>query len=139
MFGCPFDCGRYREDMDLLICRPKGDLDEDRLRGMSSCINCFPETALKAGKRFFDLREIQSIKLGLENFYCVKAMGIPQKTSNDRVVECFLVSNQLLFGMIRMYESVMERPGLEIHVSYNIQELATILDVDASALSNTED
>ncbi len=48
---------------------------------------------------------------------------------------CFLVSNPVVFGTLRIYQTLAEEAGVEVHVSYNISQLARVLGVEESALT----
>jgi hypothetical protein len=51
---------------------------------------------------------------------------------------CYLVPNPLLYGTIRMYQTLIEDYGVEVHVSYDINDFAGILGVDKSVLTSED-
>ena len=137
MLNCPYKWGSYREDYDLLICRPQGLLTEDWMRGMVSFENCLPDMMNHdITKRFFDLRGLTTTSLGIETLQRITS-SIPKERLTRPTVECFLVSRPLIYGTVKMYQAVVEEHGLQVHVSFSISEIAKILEVEESVLMNS--
>ena len=135
MIKCPYNYGVHREDLNLLICRPKGELTADILNDISICRECILKTGLVQIDRFHDLTNITSINLGFEDVRRLCNVEAQARKSSRLIKACYLVPNPLLYGTIRMYGTCIESSGVEVHVSYDINELAIILGVDKSVLT----
>jgi len=49
---------------------------------------------------------------------------------------CYLVPNPSVYGTLRMHQALAENHGVEVHVGYDIGELAEVLGVDAVQLGS---
>jgi hypothetical protein len=136
MIRCPYNCGFYREDINLLLCHPKGELTANQMNDISICRECIQKAGLLQVNRFHDLTDITSINLGFEDVRHISVVEAKLREPTHPILACYLVPNPVLFGTIRMYASLIERGGVIVHVSYKLQTLADILGVDRSMLSS---
>ena len=136
MIECPYHTGVYHEDIDLLVCHPKGKLSADRLNDISICRECIQKAGLLQTNRFHNLTDITSIDLGFDDVHRICQAESRMRQSDGPIKACYLVPNDLLYGTIRMYQALIESSGVEVHVSKNVDELAKILDVDSSILTS---
>lgn len=58
MITCPHMCGKYRQDLGILFCRPSGKLTADNLADITTCRDCIEQAGLQQVNRFHDLRGI---------------------------------------------------------------------------------
>ena len=135
MFNCPYNYGVYREDYNLLVCRPKGELTADMMHDVANCRECIQTAELPHFNRFHDLTDISSVNLGFEEVSLICAEESKMREAAQSIKACYLVQNTLLYGTIRMYEALISRSGVEVHVSYDIDELAKILGVEKTVLT----
>jgi len=135
MINCPYNTGTYQEDINLLVCHPKGALNADKLNDIAICRECIQKAGLLQTNRFHNLTDITSIGLGFEEVEQICRAESRMRESSQPIKACYLVPNDLLYGTIRMYQALIERSGVEVHVSKNIDELAKILGVDKSKLT----
>jgi len=135
MINCPYNFGFYREDYNLLVCKPTGELTADPMHGIANCRDCIQEPGALRFNRFHDFTDISSINLGYEEISQICAEESKMREAAEPVKACYLVPNTLLYGTIRMYESLISRSGVEVHVSYDIDELAEILGVEKTVLT----
>jgi hypothetical protein len=131
---CPYGYGEFKEDLQLLVCKPKGHVTNELMYDTVTCQGCHQQIDALKFNRFHDFREITGIDLHfaaiveLANKEREKSKGLP------RVKACFLVSNPVVFGTLRIYETLAEDAGVEVHVSYHTSELARVLGVEESEL-----
>ncbi len=135
MIKCPFNCGVHVEDRNLLVCRPNGKLTEDRMNDIAICRECIQKSGLTHIDRFHDLTGITSIDLRFEDVKHICDIESQLRKPERPVKACYLVPNALLYGTIRMYAALIESCGVEVHVSYKLDELASLLGVDTSVLT----
>jgi hypothetical protein len=135
MIKCKFNCGYYRKDLDLLICRPNGKLTADQMNDIAICRECIHKSGLLQVNRFHDLSAITSVDLGFADVQRICHVESQLRRSSSPIKACYWVPNALLYGTIRMYEALIESSGVEVHVSYAIADLAKILDIDQSQLT----
>ncbi|MCA9733592.1 hypothetical protein KC799_15770 [candidate division KSB1 bacterium] len=134
MIDCMYNCGFYNEKLGILICRPKDELTAEKMNDIAICRECLQKSGLPQVNRFHDLTAITSINLKFEDVHRIsRAEATIRKGSRD-VVACYLVSNNLLYGTVRMYEALIETSGVHVYVSYNLSELAEKLGVDEKEL-----
>jgi len=136
MRNCPFKYGVYREDYNLLVCHPKGELTADRMNDIAICRECILKAGLTEVDRFHNLTDITSVNLGFDEVRQICHVESRMRDSAQPVKACYLVPNDLLYGTIRMYQALIESSGVEVHVSYDINELASILGVEKSVLTS---
>ena len=136
MINCPYNYGVFREDYNLLLCHPKGELTADMLHDVANCRECIQKPGLPQVNRFHDLTDISSIRLGFEEVSRISEEESKLREATQPIKACYLVPNTLLFGTIRMYEALISRSGVEVHVSYDINELAEILGVEKAVLTS---
>ncbi|GAB6147452.1 hypothetical protein [Desulfocicer niacini] len=139
MITCPFNYGVYREDQNILVCHPKGDLTPDKLNDIAICRECILKAGLSQVDRFHNLTEITSINLRFDDVRQICDVESSLRGNAKPIKACYLVPNTLLYGTIRMYQTLIEDCGVEVHVSYDINELAGILRVDKSMLTSEPD
>lgn len=135
MINCPHNCGFYREDHNLLVCHPRGDLTAHLMHGIAICRDCIQVPGALHFNRFHNLTDISSIDLTYEEVSQICAEESRMRNAAQPVKACYLVPNTLLFGTIRQYEALICRGGVEVHVSYDINELAEILGVEKDVLT----
>jgi len=135
MINCPYKTGEFHEDINLLVCHPKGELSADRLNDIAICRECIQKAGLLQANRFHNLTDITSIGLSFEDVNHICQAESRMRKEDQPIKACYLVPNELLYGTIRMYQALIERSGVEVHVSKNIDELAKILGVDSSKLT----
>jgi len=137
MITCPFECGQYYAQYELLICRPHGKMTGDLMNDIAICRECIQQSGLTQVNRFHDLRDITSIELGFrEVVQLCESEAVIREGQSTAIHACYLVPNALLYGTIRMYQSLIEGSGVMVHVSYDLDELAEILGVEASLLAD---
>ena len=134
MIVCPFDYGDYRSDLNLLICRPEGKLTADQMNDVAICRECIESKGLVQVNRFHDLRAITSIDLRFEDVRRICETEVQLRMSEPPITACYLVPNPLLYGTIRMYKALIESRGVDVHVSYEVENLAGILGVEKTDL-----
>lgn len=140
MIVCPYKCGTYLKDPSLLICRPKGILTADQMSDIATCRECIQKAGLEQINRFHDLRDITAINISFEDVWNIATAEAIYRSNMQRVIKaCYLVHNSLLFGTIRMYQALIESRGVEVHVGYDMDELAKILDIDKARLLITDE
>ena len=135
MINCPNNYGIYREDYSLLVCHPKGELTADMMHGTANCRECIKKPELLEINRFHDLTDISSVNLGYEELSRISDEESRMREAAQPIKACYLVPNTLLYGTIRMYEALISSSGVEVHVSYDIDELAGILGVEKTVLT----
>jgi len=134
MFSCPFGFGEYDEALGILICRPTGELTGDLARDLATCHECIEKAGLRQVNRFHDLRGINSLHLKFGEILRLCRVEPREEQTKSRVKACYLVSNPSVYGTLRMFQALAEGTGAEVHVGYDIRELADILGVDAARL-----
>ena len=135
MINCPYNYGVYREDYNLLICHPKGELTADLVHGVANCRECILQPDSLRFNRFHDLTDISSVNLGFKEVSQICSEESKIREAAQPIKACYMVPNALLYGTIRMYEVLISRGGVEVHVSHDINELAEILGVEKAVLS----
>lgn len=135
MINCPYHFGVYLEDYNLLVCRPRGELTADLMHDIINCRDYIRTPDALLFNRFHDLTDISSVNLGYEEISQISAEESRIREATRPVKACYLVPNVLLFGTLRMYEALISRGGVEVHVSYDINELAGILGVEKIILT----
>jgi hypothetical protein len=136
MIRCPHRCGMFREDLGLLVCRPRGVLTSDRAEDIVLCRDCLRTAGWPNIHRYHDLTQITQVKLHFHDMMHVAMSEAKLRKGRPQVKACYLVPNQLLYGMIRMYQELIAWRGVEVHVSYDLSALATVLGVDAERLAS---
>jgi len=63
MIYCPFNFGIYREDYNILVCNPKGELTADVVNDIAICRECIQKIGMNQVNRFHNLTDITSVKL----------------------------------------------------------------------------
>jgi hypothetical protein len=134
MIDCPSKFGVHRENYNLLVCHPKGELSADRMNDIAYCRDCIIKAGLTQIDRFHNLMDISSINLGFDEVRQICDEESRLRASARPIKACYLVPNALLYGTIRMYQALIEGSGVDVHVSYDINELAGILGVEESVL-----
>lgn len=132
---CKYNCGILKEDINLLVCHPIEELTTDRMNDIATCRECIQEKGLAQENRFHDFTDITSVNITFDEIKRICSSESTLRESKRPIKACYLVSNQLLYGTIRMYRALIESSGVEVHVSYDINELANILKVDKSVLT----
>ena len=135
MIKCIYDCGTYNEDLNLLMCHPRDKLTADKMNDIATCRECIQKAGLVQINRFHDLTDITSVDLGFEEVRNICESESKLRESARPIKACYLVPNDLLYGTIRMYQALIESSGVEVHVSYDVEELAGILGVEKSVLA----
>jgi len=135
MINCPYHFGVYLEDYNLLVCHPRGELTADLMHGITNCRDCIQEPGAFRFNRFHDFSDISSINLGYEEISLISAEESKRREAARPIKACYLVPNILLYGIIRQYEALISRGGVEVHVSYDINELAEILGAEKTVLT----
>lgn len=135
MNHCPFNFGFYLQDSNILVCHPRGELNSNLVSDIAVCKECSLVTGRADANRFHDLSDITAINLRFDDVRRICASESAMRGSAAPIKACYLVPNALLYGTIRMYQSMIEDCGVEVHVSYDIDDLAVILGVDPSVLA----
>jgi hypothetical protein len=136
MIKCPFNYGSYRKDYNLLICYPKGELTANMMNDIAICRECIVNGGLSQVDRFHDLTDISSVNLRFEHVNELCNIESQIRESANPIKAGYLVPNVLLYGTIRMYQTLIENRGVEVHVSYDIDELSDFLGVEKSILTS---
>ena len=134
MIHCPFNFGAYLEDYKILLCHPKGELTTDRMSDIAVCRDCIQKAGLTQVNRFHNLTDIKAVNIGFDEVYKVCDVESKYRDPSKPINACYLVPNPLLFGTMRMYQTLIESCGVEVHVSYDINQLSSILGVKNSVL-----
>jgi len=137
LFECPFKYGVYLEKQNLLVCHPKGELTSAMMEDIAICRECILESGLFLVDRFHDLSDINSVNLEFDDIrqVCYKESGL--RSSTRSIKACYLVPNDLLFGVIRMYQALIEGHGVNVYISKDLKKLANILGIDKTLLKPT--
>jgi hypothetical protein len=135
MIHCPYNFGVYKKGFNLLVCHLRGELTSDIMNDIAICRDCIQKEGLTQTNRFHNLTDISSVNLGFKEVYQICNAESNLRTSAQPIKACYLVSNKLLYGTIRMYQALIENSGVEAHVSFDIDELADILGVEKSVLT----
>jgi hypothetical protein len=138
MLHCPYKFGVYLEEYNILICRPKGELTADRVNDIAICRECIQKAGFAQVYRFHNLTQITSVNIGFEEVRKICDAESRARDTDQPIKACYLVPNPLLYGIIRMYQVLIESCGVEVYVSYEIDELAKILGVAASVLTYSQ-
>lgn len=134
MFHCPYQVGEYDPSLGVLICRPVGELTADVAHDIAICRECIINAGLEQVDRFHDLTGITSVNLRFEDVFRLTSVEAKFRQPEQPVKACYLVPNKCVYGTIRMYQAMAESQGVTVHVSYDLQELAEVLGVDAARL-----
>jgi hypothetical protein len=132
---CPYGYGEFKEDLQLLVCKPKGHVTNELMYDTVTCQGCHQQIDALKFNRFHDFREVTGIDLHFAAIVELANKEREKRNGLPRVKACFLVSNPVVFGTLRIYETLAEDAGVEVHVSYHMAELARVLDVEQSKLS----
>jgi len=136
MITCPYNCGFYHDDMQLLVCRPTGDLTADHMNDIAVCRDCIQAAGLTQINRFHDLTGITSVSLSFNDVNRIAFEESLMRKSSSTIKACYLVPNALLYGTIRMYAALIESSGVAVHVGYDIDAFVDILEVDRAILES---
>ena len=136
MIKCPFNYGVYREDYKILVCHPKCELTADIVNDVAICRECIVKAGLTQVNRFHNLTDIASINLDFDQVRQICNVESTLRKNAKPVKACYLVPNSLLYGTIKMYQALIENGGVEVHVSYDINEIAGILGVEKYVLTS---
>lgn len=135
MIECLHDAGYYRPDLKLLICRPKGVITKDRAQDLFICQQCLKKANLTDVNRFHDLTGITGVDL---HFSDVSSLthheALFRRDSDVRIKACYWVPNDAVYGIVRMYQTLMESHGVDVYVSRRISDLAEVLGVAETEL-----
>jgi hypothetical protein len=131
---CPYGYGEFKEDLQLLVCKPKGHVTNELMYDTVTCQGCHQQIDALKFNRFHDLREVTGIDLHFAAIVELAKKEREKRNGLPRVKACFLVSNQVVFGTLRIYETLAEDAGVEVHVSCPMAELAPVLGVEESEL-----
>jgi hypothetical protein len=131
---CPFGCGAYDEELGILVCRPTGVLSNDNLHDIAVCRECLEAAGRADVNRFHDLTKVKGVNLHFEDLRKIADRETRFRQGRPTINACYWVPNPLLYGTIRMYQALMETRGVQVYVSYDLPELAAILNVDPSRL-----
>lgn len=137
MITCPFNSGYHQENHNLIVCHPKGALTADLMNDFAYCREYIHMAGLPQMNRFHDLMNITSIDLNFKEAMKIIQFDLLLKESESipQINACYLVPNPILYGAVQMYQSLIEKSGVQVHVSYEINKLADILGVDKSVLT----
>lgn len=135
MFTCPYHMGLFKEEINILLCRPVGELTADLAHDIAICRECIIKAGLEHVNRFHDLTMISGINLKYDDIDKIRQVETDFREPQHLVKACYLVKNPITYGTIRMYQAIIEGEGVEVHVSYDIDELAKELDVAPAELS----
>lgn len=134
MIRCIYGCGTFNAELNILVCRPPGTLTEDRMNDIAICRECIQKAGMHQVNRFHDLTDITSVNLNFDEITRICAVESKLRETAPPIKACYLVPNPLLYGTIRMYKALIEKSGVEVYVSYDIDELARILGVEKENL-----
>ena len=135
MFTCPFEVGEFKEALGILICRPKGQLTAQLAHDLAICRECIVKAGLEQVNRFHDLTGITSINLRYDDVDRLCRIESGYRKPEHPIKACYLVPNPCVYGTMRMYSALAESRGVDVHVGYDIRELADVLGVDPAQLS----
>lgn len=133
--NCPFGNGEFKEDLQLLVCKPQGRVTDDLMNDTITCQACYQQINVQRSNRFHDFRDVTGVDLHFGDMVNLAARERENRKGLPPVKACFLVSNPVVFGTLRIYQTLAEEAGVEVHVSYSISQLARTLGVDESVLS----
>jgi len=107
------------------------------MEDIAICRECILESGLFLVDRFHDLSDINSVNLEFDDIrqVCYKESGL--RSSARSIKACYLVPNDLLFGVIRMYQALIEGHGVNVYISKDLKKLANILGIDKTLLKPT--
>lgn len=134
MIDCPYHCGGFRSDLGIIVCRPTGVLTPDLAADLLVCQKCLEMANFSHVDRFHDLTSITAVHLDFSNILHMCETEERFLKLNNHVKACYLVSNPVIFGTIRMYQSLAENRGISVYVNYDLGELAAELGINASKL-----
>ena len=135
ILNCPYGYGAFREDLNLLVCKPTGRVTDDLMKDTITCQACHQQIDALRFNRFHDFRDVTGVDLHFGDMVNLAAREKENRKGLAPVKACFLVSNPVVFGTLRIYQTLAEEAGVEVHVSYNISQLAQVLGVDESVLT----
>ncbi|MGA9365696.1 MAG: hypothetical protein WBW16_15145 [Bacteroidota bacterium] len=133
--NCPYGNGEFKEDLQLLVCKPTGRVTNDLMNDTVTCQGCHHQIDALRFNRFHDFRDVTGVDLHFGDMVNLAAREREKRKGLPPVKACFLVSNPVVFGTLRIYQTLAEDAGVEVHVSYNISQLARVLGVDESVLT----
>jgi hypothetical protein len=133
--NCPYGNGEFKEDLQLLVCKPKGRVTNDLMNDTITCQACHHQIEALRFKRFHDFTDVTGIDLHFGDIVTLATKEREDRKGLPPVKACFLVSNPVVFGTLRIYQTLAEEAGVEVHVSYNISQLARVLGVEGSLLT----
>jgi hypothetical protein len=105
------------------------------MRGILNCRDCIQKPGALRYNRYHDFTDISSIDLGYDDVSQICSEELKTREAAQPVRACYLVPNTLLFGTVRQYEALISQGGVEVHVSYETNELAEILGVEIAVLT----
>jgi hypothetical protein len=138
MFSCPYNAGEFNEIIGVLICRPTGVLTADRARDVAICRECIVKAGIDQVHRFHDLTGITGIELRYDDVERLCRIESGYRKPDHPVKACHLVSSPSFYGTHRMYRTLAESRGVEVHVGYDIEKLAAVLEVDPAQLGRSD-
>jgi len=134
MIECDYNCGRLSDDHRLLVCRPTGILTGERAWDLFICQNCLKRLKLWDVNRFHDLMGITGVDLHFDRVSALAKKESEIRKNHRQIKACYLVPNDGLYGIVRMYQALAEENLVDVHVSHDIRELASVLNVDEQEL-----
>ena len=138
MLVCPYEIGAFNEALGILICRPTGELTADLAHDLIICHECIVKAGLEQVNRFHDLTGITAINLKFHDLSRLCRIEAGLRKPERTVKACYLVSNEWVYGTLRMYQALAESYGVEVYVSEDIGELADVLGVDPAQLGTKQ-
>jgi hypothetical protein len=132
--NCPFGNGEFKEDLQLLVCKPTGRVTDDLMNDTITCQACYRQINVQRFNRFHDFRDVTGVDLHFGDMVHLATRERERRKGLPPVKACYLVSNPVIFGTLRIYPTLAEDAGVEVHVSYNITQLARVLGVEESTL-----
>ena len=135
MIKCKRNFGRHNEKSNILVCHPKGEFTGKEMNEIAICSGCTQKSLLLHVNRFHDWTDITLVDVGYDAINRMSTAETKLRESLPPIKACYLVPNALLYGTVRMYQTLIENSGVEVHASYDINELATILNVGNSDLT----
>jgi hypothetical protein len=133
--NCPFGTGEFKQDLQLLICKPRGRVTDDLMNDTITCLACYQQINALRFNRFHDFRDVTGVDLHFGDMVNLATRERERRKGLAPVKACFLVSNPVVFGTLRIYQTLAEEARVEVHVSYNISQLARVLGVDEAVLA----
>lgn len=128
--------GTYQTKIiDNMICsKLTGELDATLASEWVEKLEQQESEATNILHRFHDVREINAIHLNFDSLWEIAQRRLETYKAAEPIMSIFWVSTPLNYGIARMYQALTDGTPFKIHVLYNLDEAATLLDVRKKSL-----